>query len=190
MQRKDHFLSHASSALPCAAQDAVGLFHCKGVFLVDDKLLVPKDPKALHCQAIQSPECTDGWNYSYPNVRLRISHCWALWGTPLPNSPAYQGPSQSLWCNSHSSWFCITCKLAVAALCSTIQVVNEEPQQYWPHYHALKYNASELAFSLILCHISQPLDLIVQTIFNSPHYPFIYPTLCQLVLLERCERQH
>ena len=68
--------------------------------------------------------------YSTPGTGLLILLCWTLW---CSCQPIFLQPvkvpldsSMTLWLISHSSPFCVICKLAQGALCPIVQVINEE----------------------------------------------------------------
>lgn len=49
----------------------------------------------------------------------------------------------TLWCIGYSSQFIVICKLAESGLSPTIQIVNEDVEQFWSQYSLLEYTVSD-----------------------------------------------
>ena len=129
---RDHLPPPMGNTLPKAAQDAAGLLYHNNALPAHGQLLVHQDQGLLCRTAFWSlgpqPVLVQGLIPRYPQMQDLAFPCVEL--DEIPLCPACQGPSP--WQHNpltHQPFlrgFFIIYKLAMGALCPTIQVINED----------------------------------------------------------------
>ena len=126
---KDYFSQTADSTVPHPAQEAIGLLCHKG------SLLAHVQPESLgpflqSCfPAGQPPACTGVWSYSTLGAGLTFPFLQfheVPVGLLLQTFRVPLDGNTTIRCVSHSSRFCISCKIAKGALYPSVQTINED----------------------------------------------------------------
>lgn len=131
----------ASNILPNAAQDAI----TKHIAGTCPSWCPPGPTKAFSANLFSRWSALvagfippQGHNLGFPFMELH----------DVPVGPFFQPPvvplnsSTPTWSINHSSQFCIINKLSVGALCSIIQITNEDITQYWPQDQSQGYTTN------------------------------------------------
>lgn len=143
---RNHLFQPACDAVPQAAEDAPDCLFHEATLLVPIHLV----HQGLYCKtACQLVSPHHIWvhgafpsqmqNSMFPLFQLR-DVC------VIPFLQPVEGPldgHMTLWCTGHSAQFVVIYQLAESGLNPTIQIVNEDVEQFWSQYSLLEYTASD-----------------------------------------------
>lgn len=97
---------------------------CYSSILLTHGVYQPLRGSILPCcfPAAQPPVCTGIWGYSSPGVLLFAELNENPISPFLPPAEAFLNGNMTLWCNSHSSQFCVIIKFVKGTFCPIIQI--------------------------------------------------------------------
>ena len=140
----------------------------------------PRSSSAKLSSSLPAPSIHWYTGLFFARCRTCTSFCW-------PVSPLFQpvevplDSSMTLWCTSHPSQFCNSSRLAEDTLCSIVQIINEDTEQYGTQNRPLGYNTTYWLPTRLCTTDHQPLSSSIHPVFNPIPCLLIQPTLHRLI---------